>query len=157
MKHLVHLFLLTTVALSGDAFASEQYRPSPELAKRFAQLRAQRTEPARLDTSFSIEGELVFAIGRLEVAADGMLLVSVPITKTMRSALVANGVRVVRDESRIAADTIYRGRLFRVFAVAPGVRDDGFFESKVGRRVKLELRRTVHGRHIVTGFRKDVR
>ena len=154
MKHLVHLFVFTTVSLTVDAFASEQYRPSPELAKRFAKLRAQRTEPMRRDTSFSTtKGDLIFAVGRLEVAADGMLLVSVPITRTMKKALVANGVRVVHDQSRIAQDTIYRRRLFRVFAVAPDVRDDGYFASKVGRRVKLELRRTVHGRHVVTGFR----
>lgn len=114
--------------------------PSQKTVQKYAELaeavRAYRRPPLELPP---IVGRGVVATGEVHSAADGSLLLGIPMDAKALRGLPESRARRVLDASKVEAGVVYDGKLFVRYAIDESAYPSDKLDGLVGRKVQLEL------------------
>lgn len=150
------IFLGGLVGLASSATAEPKpepppgYATKPETAKAFSDLRARVDRPQRWMGANARVGKVREVQGKLLDFVDGMVRVSRPVTAAERKVLLAQGVPEVESLRDLMPRVLHEGALVVTIEV-DGV-SNVHFESREGRRVRLDVQRRRSGRVVVVGI-----
>lgn len=142
--------IIVPLALLVASVALAQEGPSPKSLEN-AELQARQPveltpPPLREETRFT-------ARARLERATDGTVFVSKGIDRRRLDDYARFGYQVVRKPSLIGHKTIYDGRVYMWYDIAPGGPSTRSLLPLQGQAVILQMIRDARGATFVTGVR----